>query len=315
MSFRQTLLGSLFGLGAALSATLFGGVAAAQPAQPPAATTPAPAATPAAPAGMGSGIATGVRGAWVKGSCAAPEAVLYITPRSSAFLPQDGDVKVQRFVGLREAGGWTIATARGAEAPRSMMKLDGNNLSTAEPGPKLRDDAIPGDTPVVSWQRCPSLPASFMLAHGEGLAALGALERLEDGCGVAGRDMRSCIETIVAVADVSGDKLLSPAELARLMRGLAWVITAQEDGSTPSMGAAIGGGMLGGVLAARLMVESYDYDGDGKLSRTELGQDRVALPDGTGSATGSPLRTEGLADGASLLRGLLDTIMGSGNDE
>lgn len=290
MSFRHTLLG--------LAAMLpLAAPAIAQPTQP------------AAP-GMGPGIATPLRGAWFKGACATPEAMLYVTPRSLAEIDPQGAVRVQRFVALREAGGWSIATARGAEAPRTMLRLENNQLSTAEPGPKLRDDAIPGETPIRPWGRCPAVPMGIAVEHGEGLAALGALERLEEACGLPGKDMRGCIETIVSVADVSGDKLLSSAELARLIRGLAWVVAAQEDGSATTMGAAAGGGAIGGMLAARLMIENLDYDGDGKLSRLELGQDRVMLPDGSGAAAGTPLRTEGLGDGANLLRSLLGTVMG-----
>ena len=63
-----------------------------------------------------------------------------------------------------------------------------------------------------------------------------------------------------------------------------------------------------GYAAARLIVSSLDYDGDGVLSPAELGQDRLAFPPGTGSAAGQPGTIEALAEGAGLLRNLIERL-------
>ena len=67
--------------------------------------------------------------------------------------------------------------------------------------------------------------------------------------------------------------------------------------------------MSAALAAARLMVEGLDYDGDGRLSAAELGQDRAVFPPGTGDGRGRPIALEALADGSALLRGLLDRMM------
>jgi hypothetical protein len=281
---------------------------------PPGPVAPAPdsaplAKTQASPGGIGAGVAAAQRGAWFGGDCAAPDGMLFVTARSAALLPEEGDGQLLRIVALRDQGnGWTVATGRGALAPRLALRATGETLETALPGPKQLDTALPGEAPVTAWHRCPAMAPALALRHGEGLAFLAQLERLEAACG-AGAPMAGCLEAVVAAGDVSGDRLLGPAELARLARGAAWVVAMQEDGSAGTIGAALGGGALGGVLAARLMVEMLDYDSDGKLSAAELGQDRVALPDATGQAAGAPLRTEGVGSGASALKALLDGLL------
>ena len=62
------------------------------------------------------------------------------------------------------------------------------------------------------------------------------------------------------------------------------------------------------------MLESLDYDGDGRISVPELTQDRSVFA-GTrgmpfGNPSGSPLRLEGLAEGAGVLRGLAEGLFG-----
>ncbi|MFC7610346.1 EF-hand domain-containing protein [Teichococcus aestuarii] len=112
----------------------------------------------------------------------------------------------------------------------------------------------------------------------------------------------------MAEGDVSGDGLLSVAEIARLVRGMTWVMAAAEDASPEGVLAAGGGGLLAGVAIGRFAMESLDYDGDGRLSAAELGQDRTALTRSLGAEGGRPLRLEGVQEGIGLLRGLLDGV-------
>ncbi|ONG45241.1 hypothetical protein BKE38_26700 [Pseudoroseomonas deserti] len=279
----------------------------AAPAAPASAATAQPALLPVPPA---------LRGAWFDGECTAPRAMLQVTARAVVRLPSDAPARLIRFGETRrqQAGAqtdWHVGIGRGAEAPRILLRGDGTALQTAEPDAKLRDDRLPGDTPLQSWHRCPSPPPAFAALHGEGLAFLGSLEVLEAACGGASASPAGCVAAIVQEGDVSGDKLLSVAEIARMVRGMTWVLAAAEDAAPEGVMAAGGGGLLAGVAIARFAMESLDYDGDGKLSAAELGQDRAVFARALGSEGGRPLRLEGVQEGVTLLRTLLDsTILG-----
>ncbi len=257
---------------------------------------------------MAQGVPEPLRGAWFGPGCAAPEAMLFVTPRAAARLPLEGSARLWRFIQVSEAAGWTLATGRGAEAPRLGLRLEAGTLASLEPNAKTRDDRLPGDTPTETWRRCPEPPATFAALHGEGLAFLGALERLEASCTGAAEP---CIAALFATADVSGDGSLSAAEIARLLRGAAWVLAAQDGAAMETIGVANAAGAVAGLLAARLIVDSLDYDADGRLSVAELRQDRAPLASGTGDPAGRPFRTENVNDGAGFLRGLIEGVIGA----
>lgn len=259
----------------------------------------------AAPAAA-QGVPEALRGTWTAGDCTAPEAMLHVTARSVARLPAEGPARLVRFRSLRETGGWILGTGGGAEAPRILLRTASGALETIEPDPKTRDDRLPGEARPLRWDRCTTPPPVLALMHGEGLAFLGALERIEATC--QGGTAPACLEAVVAVGDVSGDGLLGAAEIARLLRGAAWALAARDQAEPDSFAAAVGLGGLAALAAARLMVESLDFDGDGRLSAAELGQDRAVFPPGTGDARGRPIALEALADGNALLRGLLERL-------
>lgn len=262
----------------------------------------------ATPALAQAGLPEAMRGAWFAGTCAAPSATLYATARAAVRLPEDGPARLLRFASIAGREGWMVGTAGGAEAPRLLLRATERGLETAEPDAKLRDDRLPGDTPRSAWQRCDEVPAAIAVRNGEGFAFLAALETLEAAC--AGPFAR-CAAALVAAADVSGDRLVSAAEIARLVRGAAWVAAVQEGGTTDTVLAVEGAGLLGGVVAARLLIESLDFDGDGRLSAAEIAQDRGTLPAGGGAAAGSPLRFEALGAAADFLRGLVEGLAGA----
>ncbi|NKC32012.1 hypothetical protein [Falsiroseomonas selenitidurans] len=252
------------------------------------------------------GVPEALRGAWFAGGCADPEAMLAVTARAAARLETGGPSRLFRFRATAEHGAWTLGTAGGAEAPRLLLRAADAGLETAEPDAKLRDDRLPGDSMVTAWQRCPAPPVALAALHGEGVAFLAALEHLEAGCGSG--TPGACAAAIVAQADVSGDNALSPAELARLARGAAWVAAVQEGATAEVVGGVAGIGTLGGILSARLLLESLDYDGDGRLSPAELAQDRVGFATAAGTTAGSPLRMDGVSEGAAALRALMEGL-------
>lgn len=257
----------------------------------------------AAPA-VAQGVPERLRGTWADGECTAPAALLHVTARSLVRLPADGPARLVRFRRLREQAGWTFGVGGGAEAPRVMLRAAGEALETIEPDAKTRDDRLPDATPPIRWRRCTAPPVALAAMHGEGLAFLGALERLEAAC--QGESAARCVAAVVAEGDVSGDARLGVAEVARLLRGAAWALAAQEGAAPEGLAAAAGLGGLAALAAARLLVDGLDFDGDGRLSAAELGQDRATFPAATGAAGGRPVALETLAEGAGLLRALVE---------
>ena len=277
--------------------------AAPQLAAPP----PAAAVAPAAPASAPTHALSPFRGAWFAGECADPQAMLVVTGRAVARVEAEAPAKLYRLVETRPLAGWTLGIATGADAPRIMLRAVAETLETVEPDPKTRDDRLPGEATPVAWRRCAAPPVALASLHGEGAAFLAALEHLEAGCGSG--TPGACARAIVAQGDVSGDGLLGPAELARLARGAAWVIAVQEGGTQDMVAAAVGAGALAGIVAGRVLVESMDYNGDGRLSADELAQDRAAFAATPGSPAGRPLRVDGLSEGAGMLRGLVEGLV------
>ncbi|MFC7610345.1 hypothetical protein [Teichococcus aestuarii] len=113
---------------------------------------------PAAPPPPLAAVPPALRGPWFAGGCASPTAMLHVTARAVARLPADGPARLIRFAESRAQAGWTVGTGRGAEAPRILLRGDATALQTAEPDAKLRDDRLPGDTPLAAWSRCAAPP-------------------------------------------------------------------------------------------------------------------------------------------------------------
>ena len=247
-----------------------------------------------------------LQGAWFQGECARPDALLQLTHRAAARVPREGAGRLLRFQALRQQEGWLIGTGRGAEAPRLMLRAAGEALETAEPGAKAREDRLPGEAPLARWHRCEAVPPAVALLHGEGVAAMAALEHVEAACG--GADTAGCLAAVVAQADVSGDGRLTRAELARLARGAAWLVAVQEGVAGERLAGAVAAGALAGQLAAQLTVEGLDYDGDGRLSAEELTQDRARFGVARGNAAGRPVHGEAAGPGLEALRGLLSGL-------
>jgi hypothetical protein len=208
--------------------------------------------------------------------------LLVLTGRAAVQLPPGGAPVLLRFASLGPvAGGWILGTMPGAEGRRLALRSPGaDTLETVEPAAKTRDDRLPGEgSPVRRWRRCP-LPAAAALPHAEGIAILAALEPVEAAC-AEGAGLRTCLAALHQQADITGDGLLSPAEVARLARGAAWIAAAEQGRAVEP--AASGRAAL---ATARMLLESLDYDADGRLSLAELAQDRAAPGAAAGGGQG-----------------------------
>ncbi len=264
-------------------------------------------ALPAEAQGL-AGVPEALRGAWFAGDCADPSAMLVLTGRTAARVEAEAPARLFRFREMREAGSYSLGVAGGPDAPRLMWRPSTEGLETIEPDAKTRDDRLPGEARPLAWRRCESRPPFLAALHGEGVAFLATLEHLEAACGTGSPG--ACAEAFIRQGDVNSDSLLAPAEIARLLRGAAWMLAVQEGATQDAIAAAVGAGTLGGILAARLLVESLDYDADGKISLAELTQDSgAAFATAIGTAHGQPLRMDGVAEGAGMLRGLMDGLL------
>jgi hypothetical protein len=287
---------------AAVSASLAAAAALALAApahsQSPASTAPIPAAA---------------QGLWANGACADPAALLFVTQRYWALLPKEGTQELWRVERTAEAAGFTLAVADDPDHTRLMLRAEGQRLETRTPGPKQTDDQLPGDAPATQWARCPSLPPALAALHGEGLSFLGALDGIEAAC--SGGDTAACIGAVFAWADVTRDGVLSPAEIARLVRGATHMAMLATGTEIADLAAALGAGAIGGMAAAYALIASFDYDGSGTLSQAELLQDRSPMPGLAGPAAppgppvaGPPLGGAALAGQLGALRTLLDQL-------
>lgn len=256
------------------------------------------------------GLPAAVQGLWVAGDCAAPKGLLFATHRGWARLPAEGVQqlwRVGRSAGL--AGGHTLAVGNDPDQTRLLLRPLPEGLEVREPPPKLADAELPGEAPATLYRRCAAIPAALAALHGEGLSFLAALDGIEAAC--TGGDGLACLDAVWAWADVSGDGLLTAAELARLARGVAYAAMLSEGASSGEIAAALGAGALGGVVIGWALIASFDYDGSASLSKAEVMRDRFPPPGLGGAVTAVPPRgplVAGFVGQLGALRSLFEEI-------
>lgn len=251
-------------------------------------------ASPAA--AQDAGLPEAVQGLWVAGDCTSPDAMLFATARGWAALPTGGQQRLWRVARTGAAGDFVLAVANDEDQTRLLLRASPAGLETREPAPKLADTELPGDSPATAFRRCPSVPAALSVLHGEGLSFLGSLDAIEVAC-VAGTPA-ACIDAVWSWADVARDGVLTAAEIARLARGIAYVVMLSEGSDTETIAAALGAGALGGVAIGWSLIASFDYDGSASISQAEITQDRFPPPGLAGAVATGP--TPALPPGANL---------------
>ena len=236
-------------------------------------------------AAQDAALPAAVQGLWITGECTAPEAMLFATGRGWAVLPTGGQQRM-----------WRIArtgTADDEDHTRLLLRATSSGLETREPPAKLADADLPGDSPATAFRRCPAIPAALSALHGEGLSFLAALDGIEAAC--AGGEAAVCLDAAWGWADVARDGVLTAAEIARLARGVAYVLMLSEGADAESIAAALGAGALGGVAIGWSLIASFDYDGSASLSKAELMQDRFPPPGLAGAVAAAAASTAGPA--------------------
>lgn len=210
--------------------------------------------------------------------CADASSAMQVTPRSVIIMSSSGENRLVRAATTGSAGEWTVAVGTGDEMPRVLLRLAGEGaqagIDRLLPGPKLRDDQLPGFQAADHLVRCDELPPAFAILHGEGLAMLQGLEAMEPPC-TAGA-LQECADAFMSYADLNKDGRLNVAELARVIRGAAWFAQMSAGTTTEELEAGLAASLVGGVAASEFVVRSYDYDGQGSITPQQLMHDRLS---------------------------------------
>lgn len=262
-------------------------------------------------AAQDAALPAAVQGLWITGECTAPEAMLFATGRGWAVLPTGGQQRMWRIARTGTAGdGFTLAVADDEDHTRLLLRATSSGLETREPPAKLADADLPGDSPATAFRRCSAIPAALSALRGEGLSFLAALDGIEAAC--AGGEAAVCLDAAWGWADVARDGVLTAAEIARLARGVAYVLMLSEGADAESIAAALGAGALGGVAIGWSLIASFDYDGSASLSKAELMQDRFPPPGLAGAVAAASASTAApaasLASQLGALKGLLEEL-------
>ena len=209
--------------------------------------------------------------------CVDASAVMQVTPRSVVIMSSSGENRLMRAATTRTLADWTVAVGTGDEMPRMLLRRAGEGaqagIDRLLPGPKLRDDELPGSQAVEHLVRCDDLPPALAILHGEGLAMLQGLEGMEPPC-TAGL-LQECAEAFMGYADLNKDGRLNAAELARVVRGAAWFAQMSAGTTTGELEAGLAASLVGGVATGEFVVRSYDYDGQGSVTPQQLMHDRL----------------------------------------
>lgn len=200
------------------------------------------------------------RGIWSEGSCE-PGKTHYLLNSGFVitFLSQKGQTKLI-FGPVQWAAGAPLL-----QRPEGMMLLP----------------------PVSTLQRCQALPAEYYAWFGESIALFQAYDEALQRC--EGTTVERCAAAIFGVLDIARDGRLSVAEISRGLRAigplLAYdvIVSGRKEVADPQARLLVGttelfSGSLLASVTGRFVVDgvlrTYDFDGDGFLSLSEILQDR-----------------------------------------
>ena len=166
--------------------------------------------------------------------------------------------------------------------------------------------------PLEQFQRCGFLPPSMSGPFAEAVTVFKRLDEIEAACSGEATNVARCIAVAFDVVDVTGNGLLSRAELSRGRQAAEfffdyrWAVDKQREAEGESAGADAARGpafvlleklYAGDASASRVfmsapsnLIQSYDFDGDGFLSLQEVMQDRIPETGPEGALANTALR-------------------------
>ena len=255
-----------------------------------------------------------IRGIWGAPSCTGDQRVAIILSHGRLEITGEG-ASYQAVETVEAAGEWVKLSREGApasflrgadttlrvavatvppEAPAAPKAQKGpqQQQQRAAPKPRMPLAGPPAEKdPPDAWTftdyaRCPGLPSTLAVPHGEAVAVLAGLDQLRAACGSdAGSNHAACAAGLFKLADVSGNSELSIAELSRVGRVATYFATVMSGEVVPVI--EILGGFAAAVaispLLAKAIVSSFDYDDSGALSLAEMMQNRETLLEGAAS--------------------------------
>lgn len=127
-------------------------------------------------------------------------------------------------------------------------------------------------------KRCDGLPGATSLLLADVAAVFGGLDDIIGSCRARGEITRHCFEQGIGLADTSGNRVLSRAELRQAMRAASFFIAyrgvaAEQENPFVSMEKLMIAQLAASVLSpfvVGFLIDSYDSDGDDSVSTDEL---------------------------------------------
>ena len=127
--------------------------------------------------------------------------------------------------------------------------------------------------PSEGLQRCEAMPGRLQSLFPESLAVFEAFDQVATQCDTG--SMRRCASAVFDMIDVSGDDRFSRAEISRMVRAAAFfvgydAISSAYDDPFVSLDSIVVISSLRSALRPLVddLIDSYDFDGDGFLSRS-----------------------------------------------
>jgi hypothetical protein len=224
-------------------------------------------------------------GIWGTPSCdSGSEYVIAVSDLYMTFDTNGGLWRVNLFkpVTHRFAGKYLIEEYKSSENqyPVSYSWFDGDDLLSAwtqafstQQDLSRQPDSPPSSLQIFTSKRCDRLPPDVYLLFAEGIKYMQLASIVKDKCTADGGD---CLKSVFAFVDVSGDKRLSVAEIARAIRIFTFAAVAAnpQGASQQDIAGALSIAMILGPPIASAIINGSDYDGDGQLSLDELFYDR-----------------------------------------